>query len=762
MSASESVIREHVAHLEGWIQICNKNHGANCHVDPIEGRPPHHIPDWVIDTEDCCIVRGCSVQRYAALSYVWSPKDRLQGTSATCDRLMLKKDNLADFCRKGFLRNNILERVPAVIRDAIGFVQHSGFRYLWIDSLCIVQHEDTTRDRVGLMNEIYSGAYFTIIAASSIEGRGLYGEHYDYDRLPDGPSAHYLHSGLLCSHWASRDHNCFWECESEVQWSPTPSMNIESSEHSVRNHNMRECREWRQGHHNRDMLEEKALRGFLGQELSRAKSQDRSSLSAIPDFKLYIELACRYNNRNFTYDQDALPAFSSILEVLSRRRFHGGFISGLPALFLDSTLLWQPLLTARRRSPSGTATRIAPMAPLPSWSWVGWQCLIDPDSLIGGLDYMEHHVSFYVSFYVRDPFRNRKNSWRIRKLVDWSVLYKDGSVNPVDEPALLQSFKDDSEENHDPLPTGWSRDVTGAFIHANDPANTFRYPLPIQSNRLPAVADRNASLLSCATTIATLRVRRVLAPYREVRPADHSRCSFPRVSVFKTDLYNHEPKLHTLCPVITLEDEDGRWAGAMAVMENSEGRASVQAGSEVKIIAISTGSALQQDVAESYPEMVDSQGFCRYGPSWKPYYFEPRYCRDDLDNLGRDWNGEYSVTAHTRQSIEAGVDVGPFAHRLYSDGNMGSRATVQTTPRKPNHWYRWLRFHSRLVREHTEPLHTVVNTQDPEPNQFERYNFYNVLWVETIDGIMYRKAAGRVPKEIWEQSCGEPTKIVLG
>lgn len=42
------------------------------------------------------------------------------------------------------------------------------------------------------------------------------------------------------------------------------------------------------------------------------------------------------------------------------------------------------------------------------------------------------------------------------------------------------------------------------------------------------------------------------------------------------------------------------------------------------------------------------------------------------------------------------------------------------------------------------------------------YQFYNVLWIERVDGIAYRKAAGRVPKDVWEENCLEPTRVILG
>jgi hypothetical protein len=148
-----------------------------------------------------------------------------------------------------------------------------------------------------------------------------------------------------------------------------------------------------------------------------------------------------------------LPAFSGVLEALSRRTFRGGFTCGLPALFLDSALLWQPLVKARRRAPVGTATKVAPMAPLPSWSWAGWQCLVDPDSLKSSLDYMAWKLPSNRRSR-RMPSRDERSFRTTWKLVDWSTLSDDRSVTPVAEPALLQSFKGDWEEpNHKPLPT---------------------------------------------------------------------------------------------------------------------------------------------------------------------------------------------------------------------------------------------------------------------------------------------------------------------
>lgn len=716
MAAPQSMIETHVAHLEGWVKDCNENHGDNCHAGPIAGRPQHHIPDWVIDTEDGCIVPGDTVQRYVALSYVWSPveTDGVEGQATADERLMLQKDNLADFCRQGFLHSGILERAPIVIQDAINLVKLSGSRYLWVDSLCIVQHDDTTMDRVGLMNEIYSGAYFTVIAAASTQG--LYGDkHYEARHLPrEFSSVRSLHNKLLCSHWASRgwtfqehllskrsmiflDDVCFWDCQDDVQWPhSTADEDTDSSVGSNAPFQVQQPPSITQ-----HPFEKWVYRGIVGTSFPRGyQYYDLNSVSPVPDLRFYIELACRYSNRNLTYDQDVLPAFSGVLEALSRRSFRGGFICGLPALFLDSALLWQPLLKARRRCPAQTATKIAPMAPLPSWSWAGWQCLIDPDSLRGGLDYM---VGRGWSDY----------SWATWKLVDWSTISDDCSVNPVDEPALLQRFKTGWKgPNPGPLPPEWSRRPADSrhLMHATHRDHFYEYPLPTQDACSAIMADRNISLLSCMTKQASLRVRRVLVPYCMQEPMWIQRDRAFDISVFNTDLYNFEPKIQELCPVVTLEDDKGRWAGAMTIMEDA---ATIQPGSQLEMIAISTGSAFYPDIDKSYPERIDGRAFWKYERNSDEYHFRPLGWHDGRDNS--DGVGNFSAEDDTRQSLDAGIDVGPFAR-------MG------------------------------------VHMQ-PEDSD---YHFYNVLWVETIEGVMYRKAAGRVRKEIWDLNCGETVKVVLG
>jgi hypothetical protein len=47
-----------------------------------------------------------------------------------------------------------------------------------------------------------------------------------------------------------------------------------------------------------------------------------------------------------------------------------------------------------------------------------------------------------------------------------------------------------------------------------------------------------------------------------------------------------------------------------------------------------------------------------------------------------------------------------------------------------------------------------------EPRGQEKSQFYNVLWIEWIDGIAYRKGAGKVKQDAWEASRREQVDLI--
>ncbi|KAI1338506.1 heterokaryon incompatibility protein-domain-containing protein [Xylariaceae sp. FL0016] len=62
-------------------------------------------------------------------------------------------------------------RLPKTFRDAIAIVRFLGFRYIWIDSLCILQdRKEDWEAESKKMGEIYRNAQLTIVAAAATSG----------------------------------------------------------------------------------------------------------------------------------------------------------------------------------------------------------------------------------------------------------------------------------------------------------------------------------------------------------------------------------------------------------------------------------------------------------------------------------------------------------------------------------------------------------------------------------------------------------------
>jgi Heterokaryon incompatibility protein (HET) len=127
--------------------------------------PPPNLPTRVLDIvgfEKSSVVKlyvtkANEQSRYIALSYCWGGQQRLTTTLWTLAKRV-----------KGIPKS----RLPQTIRDAIEVTQRLGFRYLWVDSLCIIQDsQDDMRAELAMMGEVYKNATITLAAgnAKSVE-----------------------------------------------------------------------------------------------------------------------------------------------------------------------------------------------------------------------------------------------------------------------------------------------------------------------------------------------------------------------------------------------------------------------------------------------------------------------------------------------------------------------------------------------------------------------------------------------------------------
>jgi hypothetical protein len=89
------------------------------------------------------------------LSYVWGLRKNYT-TDISNIRIHQQQGSLETY----------LADIPEVIRDAMDLVRRLGLRYLWVDSLCIVQNSKRSWSlNARMMNVIYGNAHLTICAA---------------------------------------------------------------------------------------------------------------------------------------------------------------------------------------------------------------------------------------------------------------------------------------------------------------------------------------------------------------------------------------------------------------------------------------------------------------------------------------------------------------------------------------------------------------------------------------------------------------------
>jgi len=363
--------------MRSWIATCDAFHDSHCFgsasQQAMRGRPM-----WLIDTLFLCLTRA-ERKPYLALSYVWG---QVESASASRDSIGLLQTPYS-------LRKL---RIPRTIHDAIRLTSLLGFRYLWVDRLCIIQDDPIDKQsQIRDMGGIFAKSILTIIAA-----RGASAEKP-------------LFGGWLTSHWLDPLPGYKRICvESPNHYNPGPpcpaNMDGRSpldQEFLVREHdiimhqqmqNLNRATWSRRGWTFQEYLFSPRRLVFVGNTVNwdchcASWHENQQHITARPcalppsrwminrmkrpDFERYTRLVALFAARDLTYPQDALDACESVLLNLSLV-FPGGFISGLPELYFHEGLLWRPWRWSRKRVPKDPTENGQP-AVLPSWSWVGWE-----------------------------------------------------------------------------------------------------------------------------------------------------------------------------------------------------------------------------------------------------------------------------------------------------------------------------------------------------------------------------------------------------
>jgi Heterokaryon incompatibility protein (HET) len=115
------------------------------------------------------IVRGSASRAdYVALTYVWG-EDTLKQEKPPGWEMPRTLSAAVYIDEYGIETAQLPEELPLTVRDAIEVTRSLGYRYLWVDSLCIIQDDREDQNfQLGMMDEIYSNATLTIAAGSGL------------------------------------------------------------------------------------------------------------------------------------------------------------------------------------------------------------------------------------------------------------------------------------------------------------------------------------------------------------------------------------------------------------------------------------------------------------------------------------------------------------------------------------------------------------------------------------------------------------------
>lgn len=350
--------------IRKWMQTCEKEHGPDCAdvwKDVIEQLPQDMK---IIDVVNMAIVEAPQNCRYMALSYMWG--------NVSTEYVTLSK-NVVERCKKDSLKN---VELPRTIRDAIRLVQELEERYLWVDTLCIIQDDAIHKGtQIAGMYVIYGAAVLTILSAGGISAQaplpGLDpGSRQKLQQIKRIQSLQLtlplrlLHETLAMSKWNVRgwtfqehmlsrrrlfftNEQVFFECERDEFCEDVIAESCkESGGYPAKNQS-----------------------GIL--RLHMLKPSRYNFLRYRRYAENFMMVIAAYSIRELTYDNDIYNAVFGLISVFSRGFEmssldpNKAFLFGMPLSVLEDAMLWQPAVDAvhGHRLVEGLVT--------PSWSWAG-------------------------------------------------------------------------------------------------------------------------------------------------------------------------------------------------------------------------------------------------------------------------------------------------------------------------------------------------------------------------------------------------------
>ena len=328
----------------------------------------------VVDVTTNEIVTLACATRYVALSYVWGKSQ--DSYLATNHAAVQQFTSSTEYGQR-----LDLEEIPWTIRDGLDLVKSIDERYLWVDSLCISQHDAEDKAMIiSEMSAIYGNAYLTIIATDGSDASSrisrLSGQNssespitFTTKGLPISllPSLPGVNDVLKQTVWNSRG----WTLQERF----LSSRSIIFTKSGV----FFECEGFSasEAYGMKLMAFETAASGNGAGQGVYNKLLFTSNWNA----QTYDYALQEYTTREFSHPGDRLDAFTGILRQLSPQRLsveHLNALSGLPKNGFIQSLYW--LASDERDQLIRLPLDARGSRYLPSWSWAGWKGAVRMDT----------------------------------------------------------------------------------------------------------------------------------------------------------------------------------------------------------------------------------------------------------------------------------------------------------------------------------------------------------------------------------------------
>ena len=395
--------------MKSWLDLCEHKHGDRCCT--VVGPSKEFLKMLkssyfgVIDTFTLQLTnlphKSPLYERYVALSYVWGEGEKY--------KTLL--ENVMRHRMHGGLEA-VMHKLPQAIQDAITLVPTLGIRYLWVDSLCIVQ--DSARSwklNAFDMHLIYGHATLTICAADGKDStEGLRAMH----RKKHNSAQHTAEiqpgfrlmltkppePAIRKTTWDSRA----WTFQERLL-SPRTLIFVDGRVYF-------QCRSTGMSE---DIVADQAGAGW-SLDLVNAPLQILRQIDKRPLW-VYIKVVELYTRRSLSKGADILAAFSGMYRMLESK-MKGPFVFGLPTSHFDLALLWQSERAVTRRLilKEDAAKLSESEREFPSWAWCGWEgspMLYDAATLDGVFRdanaWLMNHT--WITWYVRDEYGDLRPLW---------------------------------------------------------------------------------------------------------------------------------------------------------------------------------------------------------------------------------------------------------------------------------------------------------------------------------------------------------------